>query len=90
MQALHTFIDTLPCPFGAIVPEVHAVLAIAAHFRGEVILVAGNLLESLTQHRLRFRMSIIGRHVDEVDTIVNSRMHGTDAFLLTNAVEHPS
>ena len=90
IQAFHTLIHTLYRPFGAVVPEVHTILTVAPHLRREIILVTRNLLQGLAQHRLCLRVSIVGRHVDEVDAIVHSRMHGTDSFFLTDAVKHPS
>ena len=88
VQALHALIHTLCGPFGAVVPGVHTVLPVASHFRGEVIFVTGDFLQGLAQHRLCLQVSIVGRHVDEVDAVIHGHMHGTDALFLMDAVEH--
>ena len=88
VQTFHTLIDALQGALGTVVPDVHAVLAVASHLRGEIILVARNLLEGLAQDGLGLHMAVVRRHVDEVDAVVHGRMYGTDAFFLTDAVEH--
>ena len=47
VQTLQTLIDALLGPLGRIVPRVDPILAVAAHLGGEVILVAGDVLQCL-------------------------------------------
>ena len=88
VQALHALIHALRGTPGRVVPGVHAVLPITSHLRGEVVLVAGNVLEGLAQHCLCLEMAVIGRHVNEVDAIVDGHIDSTDALVFTYAVKH--
>ena len=87
-QSLHALIDAAGDTLSRIVPHVDTILAIAAHLRGEVVLVTWNLVQRLTQHLLGLQMAIVGRHIDEVNTIIYGHVHGTNAFFFTDAVEH--
>ena len=87
-QSLHALIDAAGDTLSRIVPHVNTILAIAAHLRGEVVLVAWNLTQCLTQHLLGLQMAIVGRHIDEVNAIIYGYMHGTNAFFFADAMEH--
>ena len=88
VKTLHTLIDTRRDALGRIIPVVLAILPVASHLRGKVVFVTRNLLQRLAQHDFSLQMTIIGRHIDEVDAIIYCRMHGLDAFGLADVVEH--
>ena len=88
VKALHTLIYTRRDAFGRIIPVVLAILSIASHLRGEVVFVTRNLLQCLAQHDFGLQMTIVGRHIDEVDAIIYCHMYSLDAFGLADVVEH--
>ena len=88
IQTLHALIDTFCDALGRVVPGVHAVLTVAAHLGREIILIAWNLLQGLAQYHLGLKVTVVGRDIDEVDTIVDGCVYGTDTFFLTDTVEH--
>ena len=88
VQTFHTLVDTVSHAFGRVIPQVHAILTIASHLRREVIFVAGNAFQGLAQHRLSLIMAIVGRHIDEIHTVLHRRIDSLDTLFLTDAVEH--
>ena len=90
MQTLKTLIHTLLGTLGGIVPHIDAILTVAAHLRREVILITRQILQSLAQYRLCLIMSVIRRHINEVDTVLNGCKDSLDTFCLTNIVEDSS
>ena len=89
-QSLHTLAYAFLCPLAAVVPRVHAILAVAPHLGGEDVLVARNLSQSLSQHRLGLVVSVVRRNVDEVHTALNSRKHGLYGPTLVDIMKHAS
>ena len=88
VQSFHTLIHTVGNALRGVIPEVHPILAVAPHLGGEVVLVTRNILQCLAQNRFGLQMTVIRRHVNEVDSVLNGGMYGLNAFRLANLVEH--
>ena len=88
VEPFHAFIHAVGYALSRIVPCVYAVLAVAAHLCGEVILIPRYFLEGLAEYGFGLVVSVIWRHVYEVDSVVDCRMHGLDAFGLAYVVEY--
>ena len=88
VQSFHALIDALRGALARVVPCVHAVLAVASHFRAEEILVSWDALERQTQHGLSLVVTVVGTYVDEVDASLDGSFHRLNAFGLLRGVEH--
>ena len=88
VQSLHTLVHALLSALGAVVPGVNAVVSVSAHLGRQIVFLMWYVLKRLAQHGLGLKVSIVGRHVDEVDTIVNCRVYSLYSLFFADAVEH--
>ena len=88
VEALHALVHTLCGTFAGVVPRVHAILAIAPHFRTQKILVSWNPQQSLAQHRLSLVVAVVRTHVNKVDTALDGCFHSLDALSLLRGMKH--
>ena len=88
IQPFHALVYALGRPPGGIVPGVHSVLPVTAHLGRKHERIPRELLEGLAEHGLGLVVAVIGRYVDEVQSVLDCGEHSPERLVLPYGAEH--
>ena len=88
MQTLHALVDTLLRPAGRVVPLVHAIFAVTAYLCRQIVTVAIDVGQGFSQDGLSLIVAVIGRHVDEIHTIIHGCIHSVQSSAFIDFMEY--
>src|SRR5574344_403831 len=88
IQTFHTLINALFGTFTGIIPSILTVFSISAYFSRKIIFVSWYLFKGFSQYRLGLIMTIIGRDIDKVYSIVYCCKNSFFSLIFINLMEN--